>query len=211
MSLPRWKLTTLPPINMNDEEFSDELAQAFVTKANYMPNKRVMLALKPYADLALGVCKELQIDATTYIESQFMFAPVLKGYTSLTPQQLCSKDSKNYVTEYLAMAGDPEPAIVFETQCRMFAQCLEGGWPENLCLANPTLDFYGWFRILMCSERDEEVIELYGEMACKSLKRNRRLFEYLKTIRSDAGKPMDFSRIPGLTAPIPTVARPVNN
>jgi len=34
---------------MNDEEFSDELAQAFVTKANYMPNKRMMLAL-----LALG-------------------------------------------------------------------------------------------------------------------------------------------------------------
>ena len=181
---------------ITDNNLIDQLIYEFITKCNYVPNKALEKQLRKYVDGAVEVCKSMKVDPKTYIDAQVFFAPVLRGYQSLTPQQLCSKDSKNYVLEYIAKQGNRDYKEEFITECRMLGSCLDSGWPERMALLNSTLDFSPWFRILICSTKDEEIIKKYGRLAAQVLNNDKGLVAYLKTIKSPEGKGLDFTRIP---------------
>lgn len=180
-----------------DNELIDQLVYEFTKQGNYILNASLGRQLKKYAPGAAEVCKELKIDPGTYISAQFRYSPIIRGYNTLTPQQLCSKDSKRYAMEFIALRGERDFASEFNSECAMLGTCLENGWPERLCLLNKTFDFSSWFRILMSTEIDDELIKLYGYNAAQILNNDPGLVEYLKTIKSDKGESLDFSRITG--------------
>jgi len=82
---------------ITDQRLVDQLIYEFTKTCNYVPNKSLERQLQRPAKYAAEVCKDMKVDPKTYVDAQVLFAPILKGYTSLTPQQLCSKDSRNYV------------------------------------------------------------------------------------------------------------------
>ena len=174
----------------------DRLVDEFVTQCRYVPNKGLLRDVRKNAVNAASVCNDMQVDPETYVRAQIMFSPVLKGYQALTPQQLCSKDSRIYVTQYIATETGDDSQESFAAQCNMFSNCLDNGWTEKLCLANPSFDFASWFRILLASTPDPEVITKYGSAARQVLLNNRNLLNYLKSIKSDTGQGLDFKRIP---------------
>ena len=180
-----------------DEELVDQLKYEFAKQCNYILTKRLEKLLERPAMLAAQVCKDLKVDPATYVTAHVTFAPVLKGQSSLLPTQLITKESKIYITNLISSRGKRHVDREFETECRMLALCLESGWSERLALLNSTFDFSPWFRILMSSVMDEELITQYGNMAAQILNNDKELVTYLKTVKSDAGAGLDFNRIPG--------------
>jgi len=183
-------------MNNQIRDLRDQLIHEFITRCNYVATKGLQKQLEKFAENAGQICIDLQIDPGTYVDAQLTYAPIIRGYSSLTPQQLCSKDSRIYAQDYVSQRGTRDPEREFETQCRIFGQALEAGWTEELCLRNPTLDFYPYFRILIRSVRDEELIKTYGNLANQTLSNDKVLVDYLKTVKSDTGVGLDFSRIP---------------
>lgn len=179
-----------------DNELVDQLIEKFAEACGYVLNTTFEHQLKPYAKKAAELCLQMRVDPGTYVDAQVTFAPVIRPYTSLTPQQLCSKDSKIYVKDYIALAGNRHVDREFETECRMLSNCLDNGWSERLALLNSTFDLSPWFRILIASQRDEELITKYGNQASQILNNDPHLVKYLKSIKSKEGKGLDFSRIP---------------
>ena len=179
-----------------DNELVDQLIHEFASQCNYVLNNSLERQLKQPAREAANLCKSMKVDPKTYVDAQVTFVPIIRGYGSLTPQQLCSKDSKRYVMDYIALEGDRFVDREFETECTMLSQCMDSGWSERLALLNSTFDFSPWFRILMASECDEELITQYGRLASQILNNDRDLVQYLKTIKTKEGKGLDFSRIP---------------
>ena len=179
-----------------DNDLVDQLIFEFASRCNYVLNQSLERQLQRPARAAAEVCKTMKVDPRTYVDAHVMFSPVLRGYTSLTPQQLCTRDSKIYVTKFIETSDARCYKDEFITECRMLGQCLESGWVERLALLNSTFDFSPWFRILICSERDEEIINHYGRLASQILNNDKDLVKYLKTIKSPEGKGLDFSRIP---------------
>src|ERR1017187_3132664 len=88
-----------------DNELVEELKFEFARQCNYILNKSLERQLQVHAQSAAEVCKDLNLDSKSYVAAQVMFAPVLRGYNSLTPQQLCSKDSRIYVKDYITLSG----------------------------------------------------------------------------------------------------------
>ena len=179
-----------------DSDLIDQLIHEFITKCNYVRNAVLEENLRPFALKASYLCQELKVDPGTYVDAHIMFAPILKGYFALTPPQLHCSRSKQFVTEYISQKRDISRE--FEVQFRLLGQCLEAGWSEKLCLSNPTIDFFPWFRILISSVKDEELIKNYGYNALQILSNDKPLVDYLKTVKSDNNEGLDFSRIPGL-------------
>ena len=174
----------------------EQLIYEFAKKCNYVLNKSLETQLRKFVDGAAFICEDMKVDPETYMAAQLAYAPVLRGQASLTPQQLCSKDSRIYVADYIASKGDRHVDREFETECRMLAKCINSGWEERLALGNPTLDFSPWFRILLRAERDEHIIQQFGKLASQILNNDKELVNYLKTIRASSGQGLDFSRIP---------------
>jgi hypothetical protein len=158
--------------------------------------KQLERKLLPNARRAAEVCKRMGVDPGTYVDAQVMYAPIIRGYPSLTPEQLCSKDSMIYVQDFIALRGTRHYDREFETECGMLALCLENGWSEQLALYNSTFDFSPYFRILITAERDENIIKQYGNLASQILRNDPELVKFLKTVKSKEGKGLDFSRIP---------------
>jgi hypothetical protein len=183
----------------NEDELVDQLIYEFAKKCNYVLNKNLERQLQQPAKEAAGICRAMKVDPGTYVDAHVTYAPVIRGYGALTPQQLCCRESRRYVTDFIAMTGKRNVAHEFETECAILAKCMESGWKEQLALYNPTLDFSPWFRILMCSVKDDEIITKYGYSAAQILHNDKELVEYLKTVKSSDGVGLDFSRIPNFS------------
>jgi hypothetical protein len=183
-----------------DNDLVDQLMHQFAEKCNYLLTHGLSTQLKPFAKKAAEVCKLMKIDPATYIDAQLMYETPYRGQPGLIPAQLCGKDAKIHVTSFISLGGDRHIDREFETECRMLSQCLDSGWSERLALLNSTFDFSPWFRILIASERDEELITQYGRMASQILNNDMDLVKYLKSIKSKEGYGFDFSRIPDFKA-----------
>lgn len=176
----------------------EELIHEFIRQCNYVSNLSLIRQLKPHAKKAADLCINMKVDPKTYISAHIRYADILKGQYNLTPPQLCCYNSKNYVTQFISLNGERNIADEFAAQCRIFADCLNAGWKEHMCLYNPSFDFYPWFRILMSAQPNKDIINKYGNQALQQLYNDRELVAYLKTIKSDTGNGLDFSRIPNL-------------
>jgi hypothetical protein len=174
----------------------EEFCYEFAKQCNYVLTKSLKSQLYNPVSKALAISRELEVEPKVYVAAHVYFSPLLKGYTKLTPNQLYTRDSKTYVEEYLKF--DRHIDREFETQCRILAECLDNGWKERLALLNSTLDFLPWFRVLISTERDEEIIRVYSDVATNMLRNDKPLLNYLKTIKSDSGQGLDFSRLPRL-------------
>jgi len=182
----------------DNQDLIDELKHEFARQCGYILNESLSRYLNKSVSIAAEICTELHIKPSDYVAAQRKYSPVINKYSDLTPEQLASKDSKNYALQWLELQIEESPELDFEAQCRLFADCLKHGWPERECLRNHTFNFAPWFRILISSERDDSIIDRYGRLAAIELSRNKSLVDYLKTIKGDAGRTFDFSRIPKL-------------
>jgi hypothetical protein len=180
-----------------DDELVDQIIYEFITHCGYVDNKSIRGLLRRPAIGAAGLCRQLKTDAATYVRAHINNAPVLRGYTNLTPGQLFCTDSLNYVKRQLEL-DKPDYEATFATQCNIFAKCLENGWKQELCLANPSFDFSPWFRILMSPFADMELIEKYGQSAAHILNTDQDLLSYLKSVKDDNGNSFEFKRIPNI-------------
>ena len=187
------KLTTI-----NKRELAEQLKYEFAKQCGYTLNDALEIRLAKPASEAAILCEEMGVDPATYVAAQIYAEPVIKNYSALIPRQLYTYRSKNYVTDYIASKGDRDVAREFEVQCQMLARYMDNGWTERLCLLNPSFDFSSWFRILLCTDADKEIIERYSYNAAQTLNNDKPMLDYLKTIKSETGATLDFKRIPDL-------------
>jgi hypothetical protein len=179
----------------SDNAIVEQLMFLFAKGCDYVLNQSFERRLRPNARKAAEVCKELKVDPATYVDAHIMYSPILRGYTNLTPEQLCTSKSMIYVKDFIAGKGDRNIAMEFETECKMLAQYIDNGWVERLALLNPTFDFSPYFRILISKDRDEEIIKQYSNQARQILANDKELVAYLKTVKSADGIVLDLSRI----------------
>lgn len=178
-------------------ELVEQIIHEFIKQCNYVEMPSFKKQLYGPAKKAAEICMQNNVTPHIYVSAQVFFSPVLKGYNSLIPTQLATKDAQRYLEEYIALHWDVEPEADFRSQCDRYVHYIENGWDPALCLKNESFDFMSWFRILMYPTKDEELIKKYGAAARQQLLMQPKLLEFLKTVESE-GEKLDFTRIPKL-------------
>jgi hypothetical protein len=177
------------------EELIEQIIHEFVKQCNYVLMPSFKKQLYTHAKKAAETCIKNNVTPHIYVSAQVFFSPVLKGYTSLIPTQLATKDAQRYLDEYIALHWDVSPEEEFNSQCERYVHYIENGWDPALCLKNESFDFMSWFRILMYPTKDAEMIKKYGAAARQLLLMQPKLLEFLRSVES-GGEKLDLTRIP---------------
>jgi hypothetical protein len=183
--------------NEPDQRMIDDILGYFIEKKRLLNKQYLHIeaeAAYEYLKEAAALCKQFELHPAKYVDILYERMAKHKHFFKLSC--LAGKEVKKYLTDELnnidaykveITNATLDYADVWRQQENLANAYTRRGEPIESVLADATIKFFGWFRILFTPQRDPEIVHRYKKIARKEL--NSALKAYI------ISKNLDLSRI----------------